>query len=108
VSKCRVEQTICIAWPKCRDRSIYWQGTAGHTFPCAGAMKKINQQRLRGRALRYVQIDTTAGEPCGSYPSSPGQLVLGKLLADELREMGLADAKHDQHGLARARLPATT
>ena len=70
-------------------------------------MKTINQQRLLGRFLRYVRIDTTAGEPGGTYPSSPGQLVLGKLLADELREMGLADVEHDQHGLVWATVPAT-
>ncbi|MCI0361093.1 MAG: peptidase T [Planctomycetaceae bacterium] len=70
-------------------------------------MKTINQQRLLGRFLRYVQIDTTAGEPGGAYPSSPGQLALGKLLADELREMGLADVEHDQHGLVWATVPAT-
>src|SRR5439155_4413206 len=42
-----------------------------------------------------------------SYPSSPGQLVLGKLLADELREMGLKDAEHDAQGLVWATVPAT-
>jgi tripeptide aminopeptidase len=70
-------------------------------------MKTINQQRLLGRFLRYVRLDTTAGEPGGSYPSSPGQLVLGKLLADELREMGLKDVEHDEHGLVWATVPAT-
>ena len=70
-------------------------------------MKTINHQRLLGRFLRYVQIDTTAGEPGGTYPSSPGQLVLGKLLADELREMGLKDVEHDSHGLVWATIPAT-
>jgi tripeptide aminopeptidase len=67
----------------------------------------INQSRLLGRFLRYVQIDTTAGEPGGAYPSSPGQLVLGKLLADELREMGLKDVEHTEHGLVYATVPAT-
>ncbi len=70
-------------------------------------MKTINQQRLLGRFLRYVRIDTTAGEPGGTYPSSPGQVVLGKLLADELREMGLADVEHDRHGLVWATVAAT-
>jgi tripeptide aminopeptidase len=67
----------------------------------------INHSRLIGRFLRYVQIDTTAGEPGGTYPSSPGQLVLGKLLADELREMGLKDVEHTEHGLVYATVPAT-
>src|SRR5947207_15931593 len=67
----------------------------------------INHQRLLGRFLRYVQIDTTACERSGTYPSSPGQLALGKLLAEELREMGLKDVEHDQHGLVWATVPAT-
>jgi len=67
----------------------------------------INHQRLLGRFLRYVQIDTTACDDAGKYPSSPGQLVLGKLLADELKEMGLADVEHDAHGLVWATVPAT-
>lgn len=67
----------------------------------------INHQRLLGRFLRYVQIDTTASDSSGTYPSSPGQLVLGKLLANELREMGLKDVEHDVHGLVWATVPAT-
>ena len=71
-------------------------------------MKSINHQRLLGRFLRYVQIDTTASDSSGTYPSSPGQFVLGKLLASELREMGLKDVEHDEHGLVWATIPATT
>ena len=67
----------------------------------------INHQRLLGRFLRYVQIDTTASDSSGTYPSSPGQLVLGKLLANELREMGLKEVEQDQHGLVWAAIPAT-
>jgi tripeptide aminopeptidase len=67
----------------------------------------INHQRLLGRFLRYVQIDTTASDSSGTYPSSPGQLVLGKLLANELREMGLKDVEHDAHGLVWATVPST-
>jgi tripeptide aminopeptidase len=67
----------------------------------------INHARLLGRFLRYVQIDTTASEASKSYPSSPGQLVLGKLLTDELREMGLKDVERDAHGLVWATVPAT-
>ncbi|HEX5103054.1 MAG TPA: peptidase T [Pirellulaceae bacterium] len=70
-------------------------------------MPMVNHSRLLGRFLRYVQIDTTAGEPGGAYPSSPGQLVLGKLLSDELREMGLKDVEHTEHGLVYATVPAT-
>ncbi len=67
----------------------------------------INPERLLSRFLRYVQIDTTAGEPGGTYPSSPGQLVLGKMLADELQVMGLADVEVTTHGLVYATIPST-
>lgn len=70
-------------------------------------MFPLNHARLLGRFLRYVQIDTTADEMAKSYPSSPGQLTLGKLLADELREMGLKSVEHDAHGLVWATIPAT-
>src|SRR5205814_788122 len=38
-------------------------------------------------------------------PSSPGQLVLGAMLRDELLAMGLKDAVQDEHGLVFATVP---
>jgi tripeptide aminopeptidase len=63
---------------------------------------------LLERFLRYVRIDTQAVEQTTAYPSSPGQLVLGKLLVGELRELGLRDAEQDEHGIIMATIPATT
>ncbi|HXD88848.1 MAG TPA: peptidase T [Urbifossiella sp.] len=60
---------------------------------------------LLDRFLRYVRIDTKADENSTTYPSSPGQLVLGKLLRDELRALGLADARQDEYGLVFATIP---
>ena len=67
----------------------------------------MNPQRLLQRFLRYVQVDTTAATESTTYPSSPGQLELGRLLAGELRAMGLSDVEHDAHGLVWATVPAT-
>jgi tripeptide aminopeptidase len=67
----------------------------------------MNLDRLLARFLRYVQIDTTAGPPGGSSPSSPGQLVLGATLVDELRALGAADVCQNEHGIVLASLPAT-
>ena len=64
-------------------------------------------ERLLDRFCRYVRIDTTADESATTYPSSPGQLELGRLLVGELRAMGAADAAADEHGIVRALLPAT-
>ena len=63
--------------------------------------------RLLDRFLRYVRIDTTACDSPAAYPSSPGQLVLGKLLAEELRLMGASEVDHDEHGLVWGTIPAT-
>jgi len=60
---------------------------------------------LLDRFLRYVRIDTKADENAATYPSSPGQLVLGKLLRDELLAIGLNDARQDEHGLVFATIP---
>src|SRR2546423_13739186 len=63
---------------------------------------------LLDRFLRYVRIDTRADEQAGTYPSSPGQLDLGRLLVRELRDIGLRDATQDEHGIVLATIPATT
>ena len=42
-------------------------------------------ENLLDRFCRYVRIDTTANEAASQYPSSPGQLELGRLLVRELR-----------------------
>jgi tripeptide aminopeptidase len=67
----------------------------------------MSPDRLLQRFLRYVQVDTTADDNSATYPSSPGQLTLGAMLATELREMGLADVEHDQHGLVWGTVPST-
>ncbi|MCA1689510.1 MAG: peptidase T, partial [Actinobacteria bacterium] len=59
------------------------------------------------RFVRYARIDTqSARDPEGS-PSTPGQLVLGRLLVDELGEMGLEDAGIDGNGYVTATLAST-
>src|SRR5207245_8619826 len=55
----------------------------------------------------YVRIDTQADEKATTYPSSRGQLELGRLLVQELHGMGLADAEVDKHGIVLATIPAT-
>jgi tripeptide aminopeptidase len=65
----------------------------------------LSTSTLLDRFLRYVRIDTQADEKAATYPSSPGQLVLGKMLRDELLGMGLADAVQNEHGLVFATVP---
>jgi tripeptide aminopeptidase len=59
------------------------------------------------RFLRYVQVDTQSDDDSETYPSTAKQLDLGKLLADELREIGLEDVELTEHGYVFATLPGT-
>jgi tripeptide aminopeptidase len=63
---------------------------------------------LLERFCRYVGIDTQADERANSYPSSPGQLELGRLLVSELQGMGVQDAVQDSHGIVYATIPASS
>ncbi len=67
----------------------------------------MNSERLLERFLRYVRIDSMAREGADTYPSSPGQLELGRLLLGELRGLGLADARQNEFGIVTATVPAT-
>ena len=59
------------------------------------------------RFLRYVGIETQSDEESDTYPSTPGQLELLRLLRDELEQIGLDDAAIDEHGYVTGTLPAT-
>ncbi|HZT54168.1 MAG TPA: peptidase T, partial [Gaiellaceae bacterium] len=51
--------------------------------------------------------DTQSDEDSPTYPSTEGQLVLLRLLRDELAELGLAEVTLDEHGYVTAAVPAT-
>src|SRR5580704_16518353 len=62
---------------------------------------------LLDRFCRYVRIHTEAIENSGTYPSSPGQLELGRMLLQELKDLGLKDAKQSEFGIVTATVPST-
>ena len=68
---------------------------------------KINRQRLLERFLQYVQIDTTAVEETSDYPSSPGQMEIGRLLVEQMKAMGVVDAHQDQWGVVYGTVPGS-
>jgi tripeptide aminopeptidase len=60
------------------------------------------------RFLRYVVIDTQSDPSSSSCPSTEKQKDLGRLLASELRAMGVRDAHLDEHGYVYASIAANT
>jgi tripeptide aminopeptidase len=59
------------------------------------------------RFLRYAAIDTQSQEHVEAVPSTAKQLVLARLLRDELRTLGARGVRLDAHGYVYATLPAT-
>lgn len=81
--------------------------SAAASAPFCSPLAEALADDVLQRFLRYVRIDTQSKEGADSYPSTAKQLDLSRLLVDELREIGLADARLDEHGYALATLPAT-
>lgn len=63
--------------------------------------------RAYERLLRYAAIDTGSDEMSAMTPSSAGQLVLAKKLAEELRELGVSDVYVDGHAYVYGKIPAS-
>ena len=51
-------------------------------------MKKVHE-----RFLEYVKVDTKSDETTRVTPSTKGQLELGKILAEELKEIGVDEVR---------------
>ncbi|MET4293277.1 tripeptide aminopeptidase [Bradyrhizobium sp. LB8.2] len=60
------------------------------------------------RFLRYVLIDTQSDPESPASPSTEKQKDLGRVLAAELRDMGVADAHLDDYGYVYGTIPANT
>ena len=58
------------------------------------------------RFLRYVRIDTQSARESATYPSTARQLELSRLLADELRGLGLDGGRADRARLRARNAPA--
>lgn len=74
-------------------------------------MNKINftiNPTVTERFLRYVQIDTQSDPASSTIPSSEKQKDLGRLLVNELSQIGVIDAHLDEYGYVYATIPANT
>ncbi len=61
-------------------------------------------EKIVERFKRYIAVDTRSDETSKTCPSTPGQLELGALLVEELKEIGLTDARQDENGYVYASL----
>ncbi len=72
------------------------------------AMFQNYQFTAAERFLRYVQIDTQSDPASQQHPTTEKQKDLSRLLAEELLEMGIADAHMDDFGYVYATIPSNS
>jgi tripeptide aminopeptidase len=60
------------------------------------------------RLLRYVRVDTQSDPQSNSHPTTEKQKDLSGLLAEELKQIGVADAHMDEYGYVYATIPSNT
>lgn len=58
------------------------------------------------RFKKYIAVDTRSDSDSETVPSTKGQLKLGKILVEELNELGLNNVKQDDKGYIYAELPS--
>ena len=63
---------------------------------------------VKDRFIKYAQIDTEADPNSATFPSSMKQKDLGKVLVQELKEIGINDAEMDEWGYVYATIPSNT
>ncbi len=74
-----------------------------------GAKMEVTfKDKILEKFLRYVSIDTTSDEKSNTYPSTPAQLELGRLLVQELTQAGATNVNIDENGYVYAEIVANT
>lgn len=63
--------------------------------------------RAYERFLKYVPVWTTSDETSETVPSADRELVLAKMLVEEMKELGITDARVDEKGYVYGHIPAT-
>ncbi|MBM3421070.1 MAG: peptidase T [Bacteroidetes bacterium] len=62
-------------------------------------------EKLLERFLRYVRIGTASDDKSDNSPTTEGQILLGRLLRDEMEEIGITDASVDENGYVTGTIP---
>jgi len=65
-------------------------------------------QELVDRFLNYVSYETTSDETTGVTPSTPTQMEFAKVLANEMKQLGMTDVSISEFGYVMGTIPATT
>src|SRR4026209_376537 len=96
------------AWRRCARSSHGWASLAGPetiAVSFASPLAEEPAEDVLGRFPRSARIDTQGAYRVPERPSTQKQLELSRLLVDELRELGLDDARLTEDFNVFASLP---
>ena len=63
-------------------------------------------EKVTDKFLRYVSVETTSDENGTTHPSSLKELDLSRMLVEEMKAMGIADASLDENGYVMGTIPS--
>ena len=65
--------------------------------------------KVTERFFRYISVDTQSSEESDTFPSTEKQFTLCRMLADEMKEMGVSNVRMDEeHCYVYGEIPANT
>ena len=90
-----------------QNKNIPFQGAANNNFEVA---RLIDQKRLLDSFITMVKQDTTSDSYACSkhHPSTSGQAIFAKYLANILKDIGVQNIETDKSGILTGTLPANT
>ena len=68
----------------------------------------ISKDQLYKRFDKYAKMNTQSDENSKTYPSTQSQLELGKILAQELKDIGVTNVNIDKFGYVTGEIPSTS
>ena len=63
-------------------------------------------EKVTDKFLRYVSVETTSDENGTTHPSSLKELDLSRMLVEEMKAIGIADASLDENGYVMGTIPS--
>ena len=64
------------------------------------------QKKIYDRLARYVAVETTSNSQSNTIPTTASQLPFGKMLAEEMKQIGLSNVGIDKNGFVFGEIPA--
>ena len=63
-------------------------------------------ETVTDKFLRYISFETTSDENSATHPSNPKELELSRVLVEEMKAIGIADASLDEKGYVMGSIPS--